>query len=80
MMAALSTFFCDHLCIVWSYSGLSLWNPDGKSTNREHTYVFVLVQMTVYYMHHVLFLHVGPVFFLHVVENIILSKVNATGQ
>lgn len=36
--------------------------------------------MTVYYMHHVLFLLVGPVFFLHVIENTILSKVNATGQ
>lgn len=48
---------------TFALRGLSLWNPDGKSTNRAHTYVFVLVQMTVYYMHHVLFLLVGPVFF-----------------
>lgn len=48
---------------TFALCGLSLWNPDGKSTNRAHTYVFVLVQMTVYYMHHVLFLLVGPVFF-----------------
>lgn len=66
---------------TFALCGLSLWNPDGKSTNRAHTYVFILVQMTVCITctMYSSFLWV-QFFFLHVVENTILSKVNATGQ
>lgn len=49
-------------CSPFSVTTFALWNADGKSINRAHTYVFVLVQMIVYYMHYVLFLLVGPVF------------------
>lgn len=32
MMAALSTFFCDHLCIVWSFIMKSRWKVHKQST------------------------------------------------
>lgn len=60
MMAALSTFFCDHLCIVWSFIMKSRWK-----VHKQSTYIcfYFGSDDSVYYMHHVLFLLVGPVFF-----------------
>lgn len=71
---SVTTFALCGLTVVFHYE------IQIESPQTEHIHMFLFWFRWQCTMHYVLFLLVGPVFFLHVVENTILSKVNATGQ